>query len=338
MCVEVALPAVFASWVHTPSLYVVPGLSRPDMSPHVGAATPVSQPPFVPIRAHVHLAQQLSSARKRAFKRAQTHKLEQCEPAQRCTGPTSYHAHRISMSSWSLPDSDLKGHRNPSLWYQRRILERRRNTPRLDELRGTPNAIHIMCTQETKWAQDTEYSNDRWSFVHSGTGSAAGGVLFVACRSIASQDRIKRASLIQGRALHLRVTSFPTIYQHAWSPKPKQHVTNPVSAERHGTLHNFCSFACHGVLDSIHTREECPDDNGNMSATLHTQLPHIGHGTAPHPHLVHPTNNPFSRWVSLGLNALNSWGSHGARSGTSLQFQCPAVQIGYLLARMPMML
>ncbi|CAE7731399.1 unnamed protein product [Symbiodinium sp. CCMP2592] len=75
---------------------------------------------------------------------------------------------------------------------------------------------------------------------------------------------------------------------------------------------------------------------GDFNCPLHTHLPNIGTGLAPHKHLVHPDQSEFQSVVqSEGLVALNTFGVKGKPAGTYLHFDDHVVQIDFIITRLP---
>ena len=180
------------------------------------------------LRPYGQQAQQITASCKRSFKRAQRRALRD--------GTTGYRGRLHTPSSLGL--QHLRPNTRQTLTHassqdpQFRLVTWNAgglNALRYTELLGwlqqerdAGRPVHIMCVQETKWPYNAEYSNKHWFFIHSGMTQSQGGILFIVSREIATQDQIRHAPLVEGRALHLRVALHPPldilgVYQYAWS-------------------------------------------------------------------------------------------------------------------------
>ena len=143
--------------------------------------------------------------------------------------------------------------------------------------------------------------------------------------------------------LHLRLDITPPldllgVYQHAWSNAPKLASTDhqrelasqKLLQDRHTVWTHIGSW-----VHSVPTRHQLLI-LGDMNCTLRPHSPNVGMGIALHKSTVHPDQQTFqSLAVSLGLNALNSWGREGRKAATYLHLQHSSVQIDFALARLP---
>ena len=308
-----------------------------------------TSPPRSVLRAHGAFAQQLSMSRKRSFKRAQTRALRD--------GVTTYKGRQHTPGSLSLkyvglaPPRHLKPPMpNPEclrfLTWNAGGLHAARYAETLAWLeceREAGRPAQILCIQESKWPRDCEYSTGRWHVVHSGSGSALGGVVFFICRTLVAAQQLKHAALVPGRALHLRVATQPAldllgVYQHAWSNarQPAGHTENS-SAGLQKLLQSRSRVWT--MLESW-TRA-VPQRHrllilGDLNCTLHPQEPHVGQGVAHHKHTVHQDQHTLQTIVETrGLIALNTWGRRGRPAGTYLHLQQSTVQIDFLITRLP---
>ena len=310
-------------------------------------ADPCARPPGL-TRAFGHMAQQLSSSRKRSFKRAQARALRDGETyyrgrlhtlqglSLRYVGPAtpqpSKQAPKVNglrFVTWNCGGLNASRYAETLAWLE---MEREAGRP-----------VHILCVQESKWSTDSEYATDRWYVVHSSTGKAMGGVLFFVCRSLVDSSQMKHAALVPGRLLHLRLDITPPldllgVYQHAWSNAPKLASTDhqrelasqKLLQDRHTVWTHIGSW-----VHSVPTRHQLLI-LGDMNCTLRPHSPNVGMGIALHKSTVHPDQQTFqSLAVSLGLNALNSWGREGRKAATYLHLQHSSVQIDFALARLP---
>ena len=213
----------------------------------------------------------------------------------------------------------------------------------LEQERRSHRPVHVLCVQETKWAQDSEYSTDRWHVVHSGSGKASAGILFFIYRTVASPQQLKHAALIPGRVVHLRVQGRPAVdllgvYQHAWASSPQpQRMSEQGEPAHHSLLQSRAR-----VWQTIESwTRAIPTSNqllilGDLNCTLLPHEPYVGPGIAHHQTRPHPDQPILQSMVeALGLTAMNTWGRRGRCSGTYLHFQQSAVQIDFMFTRLP---
>ena len=215
-------------WVLLGFLWVQPvqaAFSAPTIHP---SPNPTAAQPLKQLRAHGNLATQLTASRKRSFKRAQAKALKE--------GTVRYRGRTHTVSSLALqrvtsqvPSRLAPRPQNPNdlrfvTWncgglhaakYEEVLAW-------LEQERASCRPVHILCVQETKWAQDSEFSNEGWHVVHSGSGRANEGIAFFVSREIATTAQLQHAALIPGRMAHLRIRGSPIIdllgvYQHAWA-------------------------------------------------------------------------------------------------------------------------
>ena len=200
--------------------------------------------------------------------------------------------------------------------------------------------VHVMCIQETHWPYHAEYSSGSRQFVHSSSGTASGGVLFIIHNSLTHNSAIRYAEVLPGRLLHLRIESSPPmdfmgVYQHSWNPHHKE--LQGTSDEKLEQL--LRQRAC--VWDRLRSwTASIPARNklvivGDFNCTLTPSPPNVGPGTAGHRKTVHKDAHVFQNLVtSQGLVATNTWGTR-ERAGTFLQPTHPSVQLDFLLTRLP---
>ena len=152
----------------------------------------------------------------------------------------------------------------------------------------------ILCIQESKWPRDCEYSTGRWHVIHSGSGSALGGVVFFICRTLVAAQQLKYAALVPGRALHLRIATQPAldllgVYQHAWSNalQPAGHTEHsPAGLQKLLQSRSRVWAMLESWTRAVPQRHKLLI-LGDLNCTLHPQEPHVGQGVAHHKHTVH---------------------------------------------------
>ena len=200
--------------------------------------------------------------------------------------------------------------------------------------------VHVMCVQETHWPYHAEYSSGPRQFVHSSSGTASGGVLFIIHNTLTRDGAVRYAEVIPGRLLHLRIESSPPmdflgVYQHSWNPHHKE--LQGSSEEKLEQL--LRQRAC--VWDRLRSwTASIPARNklaimGDFNCTLAPSPPNVGPGTAGHRKTVHKDARVFQNLVtSQGLVAANTWGTRD-RAGTFLQPTSPSIQLDFLLLRLP---
>ena len=140
--------------------------------------------------------------------------------------------------------------------------------------------------------------------------------------------------------MHLRVEADPAIdllgvYQHAWNLQ-----SNPNNLSLDQRTQELLQSRAQ-IRDAIGSwTRSIPRRNslmvlGDFNAALTEHKPHVGPGTMPHTQ-SHPDQSDFQNLVvSLGLNALNTWGRHGNKAGTFIMHSGSKVQIDYMLSRLP---
>ena len=300
------------------------------------------------VRAYGQLAQQLTPARKPSFKRAQLRVLRD--------GTTRYRGREHNAQSLAMRyigqycprPRPLPSEQGPSLrlvsWNAGGL-----HSSRYQELlcwmeRQTERPIHAMCIQETHWASWAEYSNSRWAFVHSGSGSSSGGILFIICRRTFELADIKCNEIIPGRALHVRLPGSPGspaadllgIYQHSWNPAQKSLKGDSAQKTKELLQRREQVWTLLRTWPASVPRRNSLIILGDCNATLKPLPPHVGQGVASHQGDPHPDQGSFQQCiVQAGLTAVNTWGKHGRQSGTFIQMSCKPVQIDYVFVRAP---
>ena len=299
------------------------------------------------LRAYGQQAQQVTASCKRSFKRAQCRALRD--------GSTSYKGRLHTPSSLGL--RGIRPHRSqtvnsaPASTSSLRFVTWNAgglNALRYTELLGwlqqereAGRPVHVMCVQETKWPYNAEYSHQHWFFVHSGMSQAQGGILFVVSRDIATPSQIRHASLVDGRALHLRVALHPPldilgVYQHAWSlssASPADGRSEHLRAllERRASIWS----AIRNFLSATPKRNSLVV-LGDFNCPLVPCHPHVGPGVITQRNTQHTDQSEFQLLVqSFGITAINTWGRAGPSAGTYLHFQQHLTQIDFILTRLP---
>ena len=84
--------------------------------------------------------------------------------------------------------------------------------------------IAVVCLQETKWPFTTEWTQQHYHVVHSGSGGPSAGLMCMISKQLCSSDDLSWHDPIPGRVLHVRVhgthrsLDILNIYQHIHSP------------------------------------------------------------------------------------------------------------------------
>ena len=84
--------------------------------------------------------------------------------------------------------------------------------------------IAVVCLQETKWPFTTEWTQQHYHIVHSGSGGPSAGLMCMISKQLCSSDDLSWHDPIPGRVLHVRVhgthrsLDILNIYQHIHSP------------------------------------------------------------------------------------------------------------------------
>ena len=303
------------------------------------------------LHAHGTTALRLTPCQKRSFKRAQVRAVRDGQttyrgrlhtpaslslaspgrsPPPRRQNPTSNHSPPASVGyyrvmTWNCGGLNVLRYRELIAWLQ----QLRQHTP-----------VDIVCIQETRWKDCSEFSSEDWNCVHSGTGDAHAGVLFMIHRSVAPVTSIRFNHLVLGRMLHIRIETNPAVdllgvYQHAWNVQ-----SNPRQLSLEQRTQELLRHRSH-IRDVVSSwTRSIPKRNslmvlGDFNAALSEHKPNIGPGTQPHAH-QHPDQADFqSLIVSTGLNALNTWGRSGNKAGTFVMHNGAKVQIDYMFSRLP---
>ena len=153
------------------------------------------------ITSHGVSAMQTTACKKRSFRRAQARALRHGETMYRgrLHTPASLSLHRLAHQANPRPARTLSVDPSTRQAYIRVLswncggLHSARYTETLTWLADirphTP--IDIVCLQETKWRDSSEFSNATWHCVHSGSGAAQAGILFLIHKSLITQDSIR---------------------------------------------------------------------------------------------------------------------------------------------------
>ena len=308
-------------------------------------------PPAAPNLLHAYgcWAQRLSATRKRSFKRAQARVLR--------TGTTTYRGRLHNAASLALrPLPSVERSPPPQsrpvvpptcqfLTWNVGGLNAARYQEVLAWLGQQRSTLHVLCVQETKWAQWSEYATPDWYVLNSGSGTSSGGVAFFVNRTFYTQESIKHSEVVPGRLFNLRLLG-PTpldmlgVYQYSWNPQNKAYrspVTGGTSNPEAALLQQRAQIwlKIRSWTAAVPARHKLLIA-GDLNACLQPQSPHVGTGTAVHQSLQHPDQDSFQQLVSsAGLVALNTWRKSGRTSGTYLMHQKGAVQIDFFLTRLP---
>ena len=260
-------------------------------------------PPATPNLLHAYgcWAQRLSATRKRSFKRAQARVLR--------TGTTTYRGRLHNAASLALrPLPSVERSPPPQsrpvvpptcqfLTWNVGGLNAARYQEVLAWLGQQRSTLHVLCVQETKWAQWSEYATPDWYVLNSGSGTSSGGVAFFVNRTFYTQESIKHSEVVPGRLFHLRLLG-PTpldmlgVYQYSWNPQNKAYrspVTGGTSNPEAALLQQRAQIwlKIRSWTAAVPARHKLLIA-GDLNACLQPQSPHVGTGTAVHQSLQHP--------------------------------------------------
>ena len=198
-------------------------LSTPTTRPDCAAGPREALRPT--FRAHHQFVQRLTPARKRSFRRAQQrairdghawYKGQRHTPESISIKPLTQTPRQLARnSSHPATSTDPTPSFQIATWncgglnavrYQEFldwIDQQTDATARIVTPSGQPiTDIQIACLQETHWPQSSEYRYKHWTMIHSGSGSSTGGVLFAISARLVSQQLVRHAEIIPGRAMH----------------------------------------------------------------------------------------------------------------------------------------
>ena len=332
------------------SLVVPTSSHRPSPLLPAASREPV-QPELV---AHGHRIAQLTPARKRAFRRAQIRAMQQ--------GSTRYRGQQHDLRSLSAlrlrpahrPPEHSRTDARPSLVRSSQVhfvswnsggLHAARFTELLARLHDRDahpeHTPKIVCVQETKWSQSSEFTSGQWRCIHSGMGDSSGGVLFMIHASLARTDQIRHCEVVPGRALHVRLDTAPPVdllgvYQVAWNPHHTA-LQGSIMERTRALLDRRMQVwrAVHNWVLGIPRRNQLLL-LGDFNCTLTPQSPHVGTGVTDNTSAPHQDGDEFQRLVCQnGLTALNTWSRAGRPASTFLRPTGAGAQLDYALTRLP---
>ena len=107
----------------------------------------------------------------------------------------------------------------------------------------------LIVLQETLWRGDFEWTDDMYTYLHSGSGqSRDSGILTMVSRSLCSPDLVRHASIQPGRLMHIKLCFEPcvevlAVYQHAWRPDATAKAREALLAKRLTLWHRMQRFA-----------------------------------------------------------------------------------------------
>ena len=270
---------------------------------------------------------------KRAYKRA-------CNRAN-LTGQTRYKGRILSADQLRAEDWRNKAETQHS---RRESLNARIQYPRVsvltinigglnaglfDELKIYANqskyqVIHI---QETKWRFESEWQDNNWKFIHSGSskeGLKQGGLLTMIHNSMA--DRVECAHIIPGRLLHVRIYGGDAAFDCI-------NCYNYVYAKDKQSMSRRASFwqALARTLDDIPLRNTIMMA-GDFNTPHHPHRGYCGHGVLPQKNTEPEDASDFTRILEVyNLCLTNTWQTK--MNPATFDFQRFQSQIDFIIVR-----
>ena len=107
----------------------------------------------------------------------------------------------------------------------------------------------LLVLQETLWRGDFEWTDDMYTYLHSGSGQTRdSGILTMVSRSLCAPDLIRHASVQPGRLMRIKLCLEPcvevlAVYQHAWRPEATANAREALLAKRLTLWHRVQRFA-----------------------------------------------------------------------------------------------
>ena len=107
----------------------------------------------------------------------------------------------------------------------------------------------LLVLQETLWRGDFEWTDDMYTYLHSGSGQTRdSGILTMVSRLLCAPDLIRHASVQPGRLMHIKICLEPcvevlAVYQHAWRPEATANAREALLAKRLTLWHRVQRFA-----------------------------------------------------------------------------------------------
>ena len=149
-------------------------------------------------------------------------------------------------------------------------------------LRQQPPASRpqLLVLQETLWRGDFEWTDDMYTYLHSGSGQTRdSGILTMVSRSLCAPDLIRHASIQPGRLMHIKICLEPcvevlAVYQHAWRPETTANAREALLAKRLALWHRVQRFAESTALRS----QLIVLGDFNFNTPLSPQQPFTGQG------------------------------------------------------------
>ena len=159
-------------------------------------------------------------------------------------------------------------------------------------------------------------------------------------KEVASSKALRFSALDAGRLFHVRVMREQVVdvlgaYQHAWQSQASHSDVDSLASRNLLQLRAMFWQKLRNWVRAVPARNSLVA-LGDFNCCLTPSHPNVGSGTAPHKSGPHSDQPEFQSLVqTLGLLAANTWGCPGRASGTFLQFNRHAVQIDYILLRLP---
>ena len=159
-------------------------------------------------------------------------------------------------------------------------------------------------------------------------------------KEVASPKALRFSALDAGRLFHVRVMREQVVdvlgaYQHAWQSQASHSDVDSLASRNLLQLRAMFWQKLRNWVRAVPARNSLVA-LGDFNCCLTPSHPNVGSGTAPHKSGPHSDQPEFQSLVqTLGLLAANTWGCPGRASGTFLQFNRHAVQIDYILLRLP---
>ena len=209
----------------------------------------------------------------------------------------------------------------------------------------TQSRPQLIVLQETLWRDDFEWTDDMYTYLHSGSGQARdSGILTMVSRSLCAPDQVRHVSIQPGRLMHIKLSFEPCVevlvYQHAWRPDATAKAKETLLAKRLTVWRRMQRFA-----ESTAARSQLVI-LGDFNTPLSPQHPFTGQGTrsqvkrSQQEHLPDTKNQApdmdvFRSFLQCcDLQAINTFRRSGTHCATLRNLATNAfTQIDFILAR-----
>ncbi|CAE6939124.1 unnamed protein product, partial [Symbiodinium sp. CCMP2592] len=182
----------------------------------------------------------------------------------------------------------------------------------------------IVIIQETLWKTSSEWTDSKYSYVHSGTNrNKDGGLLLMVARELCSPDKLRYDELKPGRLLHIKLAMDPSfeliaIYQHSWRNDLSTTAKDKLLTQRAAIWRRLQQF-----VQSTPARAQVVIA-GDFNCPIRTCLPYVGSGvrrnvkprSQPLPDPAPDLDDLINVLRNGDLQVLNSFGKEGMAAST----------------------